>query len=209
MPLGKLAALQEDCLIQAVSTLNSENPIPKYVILHAIPSDLCSHPAFTGSDCTQLQVESFSNYSDVPYRLPFVSASLDGLIYQGVFDNTLDVSRTVFEAKRVLKPKAIFTFDATHRSIFTWIHHTLQQRLFALSPTNLHNWRLFITPKEATRVLSAYEFSDISTSAYTTSVSIGDLVTGIGVLNSIKVSQAVDPSQHYCMRAERSISLSM
>lgn len=191
----------EPCLLKAATAQASPSHTPKYLVLHSIPSQICTHSNFAASECTYLAIETFSNLTGAPYFLPYAFSSFDGIIYQGILDNSLDVSRTIFEAKRILRPGGVFAFEATNRNVFTWIHHTIHQRILGLYPSKLQNWRLFLTHKETSRVLSAYNFTDISTSSVSTSVDFGSLLTGKGLLTSLSISSADEPTFHYCMRA--------
>lgn len=196
----------EPCLLKAASAQTNASYTPKYLVLHSFPSQLCAHSTFAASECIYSAVETFTNMTGAPYFLPYAFSTFDGIIYQGILDNSLDVSRTIFEAKRILKPGGAFSFEATNRNVFTWILHTLRQRLLGLTPSKMHNWRLHVTHKEATRVLSAYNFTDISTSSFATSIDFSSLLTGNGLLASLSVSPAADPTQHYCMKAKNEIA---
>lgn len=194
----------EPCLLSGVSSSTTSSNASKYLVLHATPTNLCDHPIFKSSECIQMPLETFSNKTGAPYFLPFSFASLDGIIYQGVVNNVLDISRTIFEVKRVLKPNGTFTFDATHRSVWTWIYHSLNQRLLGLYPARLNNWRLFVTPREATRVLEAYQFSNLFSSSYATYLSLSNFFAGNGFLSSMSITNTDTISLHYCMRARNS-----
>lgn len=204
MPLGQLLGRAEDCFLDGLSGAQKQSNNLKYLVLHSSPSKLCQNSAFASSKCIQIPLHTHSNKTGVPYFLPYPPAYFDAVIYQGILDNTLDISRVIFEAKRVLKDDGTLRFDATNRNIGTWIHHTINQRLMGLFPSRFQNWRLFITPEEITRVLSAYKFKNLKTRSYTSSFDLIALLSGEGVLPSISVANTDTPSHQYCMIATNS-----
>lgn len=127
-----------------------------------------------------------------PYRFDVPEHSVDILVLQGVLDNTLDVSRTIFEAKRVLQPCGKLVFDATSRSLSTWVRLVIFERILRLEPWYHHNWRLFTPQDEVERVLSAYNFSSFQTASFSTFLDWTRLLSGNGVLDSISVELGGD-----------------
>eukprot|EP00698_Gefionella_okellyi_P009679 TRINITY_DN247_c0_g1_i1.p1 TRINITY_DN247_c0_g1~~TRINITY_DN247_c0_g1_i1.p1 ORF type:complete len:274 (+),score=32.50 TRINITY_DN247_c0_g1_i1:76-897(+) len=90
------------------------------------------------------------------YSLPFADATFDGVVLMDVLEHLHDLQRCVAEVKRVLKPHGVFVFDTLNR---TWFSHILNLVAKPLMGFHLHDWRLFMTPEELTRLLQEEGFA--------------------------------------------------
>lgn len=201
MPSGALLKLETVFFIDSLLPVLSESESkPKVLVVHGTPSTLCYLPDLSSTNCTQLPVSSFSEESGVPYFLPFSDAEFDGIILQDVLDNSLDVSRTIFEMQRVLKPNGRFALNARNRNWASWLRYLLFQVVLRVEYPKQHNWKLFLKPSELERVVTAYGFESIQISSFTSSLNIFDFLGGTGVLNSISMSKHTDPNVYYCIK---------
>jgi len=93
------------------------------------------------------------------YDLPFESASFDGVVSSDVLEHIHDLPKMIKEVQRVLKANGVFVFDTINRS---WLSYLITiigaQDLLALLPRNTHDWRLYLTPNEATSLMEANGF---------------------------------------------------
>lgn len=199
MPLGRMAALKEQFYSSAISSTSSSSTPLKIVVLHATPSNICGTGEFSGHECVQAPLNAFLDRKAPPYRFDMPSQSVDILILQGVLDNTLDVSRTIFEAQRILQPCGKLVLDATSRTLSTWIRFVIYARILRLEPSLHHNWRLFVQQEEMERVLGAYNFTQIQTTFFSTSLDWTRLLSGNTLLDSITVETNGD--QEYALSA--------
>lgn len=174
----------------------------KILVIHATPTRLCSLPDLQATECLQAPISSFANLTSLPYFLPFDEQSCDAIVLQGVLDNALDVSRVIFESKRLLKPAGTLVLDGTTRTWATWLRLVLFQRLLQVEPLYYRSWRLFVTPSEIERVLQAYKFDVRQSEFLSTSVDVVKLLQSHDMLRAINVEKSKTPV-HYVMTAVR------
>jgi len=63
-------------------------------------------------------------------------------------------------------PYAVFVFDTINRSWQSWLVSIIgAQELFGFLPSNTHDWRLFITPEELTKLMKEFNLI-VDESAY-------------------------------------------
>jgi 2-polyprenyl-6-hydroxyphenyl methylase/3-demethylubiquinone-9 3-methyltransferase len=83
--------------------------------------------------------------------LPCADASYDFVCCCDVLEHVDDPDRVIGEIARVLSPDGILLFDTINR---TWLSNVLMikllqdWRLTRLAPPNLHDWSMFIRPRE-------------------------------------------------------------
>jgi SAM-dependent methyltransferase len=200
MPLGKIVRACQNFHLSSLHALLKAPSTPQILVVHATPSQLCQSTELSHTNCTLLPIHTTSTKTEPPYVLPFPSDSFDAIIYQGIMDNDLDISRTVFELKRVLKTHGIFAFDATSRSLGNWIRLVFSEHILHLEPTHHRNWRLFVDESEMTRVLTAYNFGLFEVASFAPSLDLQSLWNGNGLLNAIEFHPTTS-SHHYCMRS--------
>lgn len=88
--------------------------------------------------------------------LPFPDATFDVAYCCDVLEHVDDVAAAVAEAARVLKPGGVYLFDTINRKARSWL---IAIKIFqewswtSFMPSNLHDWRKFIKPKELVKVL--------------------------------------------------------
>ena len=116
----------------------------------------------TGVDPSQPSLEAARTHArnsqlDITYEhgsgeaLPFPDASFDLAYCCDVLEHVNDPGRVIAEVARVLKPAGIFFFDTINRTVMSKlivIKLFQEWRSTAFMEPNLHDWRMFITPKE-------------------------------------------------------------
>lgn len=202
MPLGRILWQQQEFFLDSLLPLTVNIESPRLLILHSSPIGLCDLPELKAFICNTLTVESFVNTSTMPYTLPFPPQYFDAIVYHSILDNSLDISRTVFESQRVLKRQhGIFAFDATSRNLGTWIRQLLSEKILRLEPSFYRNWRLYLQPEEIERVLEAYGFHSVNARGFTSTINVMPLLWGnAGLLESIEVKRSRSVN-YYCMSA--------
>lgn len=126
----------------------------------------CNHDYYAGllnSPDYELVMERIGTESDetgqIPYSLPYSENQFDAIILYSILERSLDISRTIFESERVLKPEGQIFFTGIDRSFWTWITHLLiGEKIFRLIPYGFYDWQLFLTPREMSHVMEAYHF---------------------------------------------------
>ena len=87
-------------------------------------------------------------------QLPFDDDSFDAVFCVDVLEHVEDLSQTIAEISRVLKPSGWFCFDTINRTwqsklVMIWLlENTLRQ-----IPPGVHDWQKFITPAELLELL--------------------------------------------------------
>jgi 2-polyprenyl-6-hydroxyphenyl methylase/3-demethylubiquinone-9 3-methyltransferase len=88
--------------------------------------------------------------------IPFADASFDAAYSCDVLEHVADLPRVIAETARVLKPGGVFLYDTINR---TWRSKLVVIKLFqewsatSLMPPDLHDWNLFIKPRELLQLL--------------------------------------------------------
>jgi len=83
--------------------------------------------------------------------IPFADASFDVAYSCDVLEHVADLPRVIAETARILKPGGIFLYDTINR---TWRSKLVVIKLFqewsgtSFMPPDLHDWSLFIKPRE-------------------------------------------------------------
>ncbi|HSS50109.1 MAG TPA: bifunctional 2-polyprenyl-6-hydroxyphenol methylase/3-demethylubiquinol 3-O-methyltransferase UbiG [Thermoanaerobaculia bacterium] len=89
--------------------------------------------------------------------LPFTDAAFDLVYCCDVLEHVNDVGRVIAEIARVLRPGGLFFYDTinrTFRSKLVMIKLFQEWNWTSFMPPNLHDWSLFIKPKELTAILN-------------------------------------------------------
>eukprot|EP00605_Chrysophyceae_sp_TOSAG23-4_P001377 GSChrysophyteH1.ASY1.ANO1.1497.1 assembled CDS len=90
------------------------------------------------------------------YELPLDDMCADVIVMSDVLEHLDDLPRAVREVGRVLKSKGVFVFDTFNRTIMSYLFGILgAQILLKIVPSHCHDWNLFVTPHELSRVLGA------------------------------------------------------
>jgi 2-polyprenyl-6-hydroxyphenyl methylase/3-demethylubiquinone-9 3-methyltransferase len=88
--------------------------------------------------------------------IPFPGATFDVAYSCDVLEHVADLPRVIAEIARILKPGGIFLYDTINR---TWRSKLVVIKLFqewrwtSFMPPDLHDWSLFIKPRELLRLL--------------------------------------------------------
>jgi 2-polyprenyl-6-hydroxyphenyl methylase/3-demethylubiquinone-9 3-methyltransferase len=87
----------------------------------------------------------------VAEQLPYADGSFDVVYCCDVLEHVDDVARTIAESARVLAPGGIYLYDTLNRTVRSWlIAIKLWQEWDSthFMPPNIHDWRMFIKPRE-------------------------------------------------------------
>ncbi len=91
------------------------------------------------------------------YHLEIPSHTVDGVIAADIFEHLHDLPRAVSEISRILKPGGVLAFDTVNRTWLSLIGAIwVVQRWLRVMPVQIHNWRMFITPRELGAVLQDF-----------------------------------------------------
>jgi 2-polyprenyl-6-hydroxyphenyl methylase / 3-demethylubiquinone-9 3-methyltransferase len=88
--------------------------------------------------------------------LPFSDSSFDIVFCCDVLEHVRDLPKVISEISRVLKPGGIFIYDTFNRTLLSKLVaiKILQEwKLWAIMPSHLHEWKMFIKPGELKRLL--------------------------------------------------------
>jgi 2-polyprenyl-6-hydroxyphenyl methylase / 3-demethylubiquinone-9 3-methyltransferase len=91
--------------------------------------------------------------------LQLESASFDIVFCCDVLEHVDDLSRVIAETARVLKPGGIYFFDTinrTWRSKLVAINLAQEWAWSAILPARLHEWKMFVKPRELRSLLRRY-----------------------------------------------------
>lgn len=98
----------------------------------------------------------------VAEHLPYPNQSFDVVVCVDVLEHVEDVKRVIAEISRILKPSGLFFFDTINRNfksrlVMIW----LMENILGEIERGVHDWDKFITPLEATELLSQHSFDQI------------------------------------------------
>ena len=89
--------------------------------------------------------------------LPFGAGAFDVVLCCDVLEHVRDLPRVIAEAARVLKPGGVFLYNTINRTLLTWlavIKVSQDWRPWAFLPPDVHEWRMFVKPREMKALLS-------------------------------------------------------
>ena len=89
--------------------------------------------------------------------IPFPDGSFEIVYCCDVLEHVADVPRVIAETARVLRPGGVFLYDTLNKTLRSWLVmiKVLQDwRWTRFLPAGLHDWNLFIPPKELLPVLA-------------------------------------------------------
>jgi 2-polyprenyl-6-hydroxyphenyl methylase/3-demethylubiquinone-9 3-methyltransferase len=92
-------------------------------------------------------------------ELPFPDSSFDIVLCCDVLEHVTDLSAVIRESARVLKPGGHYLFDTLNRTVLSnlIVIKVLQEwQSTSLMPPGLHDWHMFIKPKELQALLSSH-----------------------------------------------------
>jgi 2-polyprenyl-6-hydroxyphenyl methylase/3-demethylubiquinone-9 3-methyltransferase len=91
--------------------------------------------------------------------MPFENGSFDMVCLMDVLEHVQDYGIVLREALRVLKPDGTLLFHTFNRTWLAWLIAERGVEWFIRgAPEHLHDWKLFVKPKEAARVLKEHGF---------------------------------------------------
>lgn len=95
-------------------------------------------------------------------NIPEGDQVFDVIICVDVLEHVADLSKTVLEIYRVLKPQGLFFFDTINRNlksklIMIWLLEYVLQEI----PKGIHDWDKFIQPDELINMMKLSGFKDI------------------------------------------------
>jgi 2-polyprenyl-6-hydroxyphenyl methylase/3-demethylubiquinone-9 3-methyltransferase len=123
--------------------------------------------AVSGIDPSEKSLESARRHAEeqglrIDYRratgeaIPFPDAAFDAAYSCDVLEHVADLPRVIAETARILRPGGVFLYDTINR---TWRSKLVVIKLFqewrgtSFMPPDLHDWNLFIKPRELLRLL--------------------------------------------------------
>jgi len=123
-----------------------------------------------GVDPSAVSIETARRHAaatglDVDYRvgtgeqLPVADGEFDLAYCCDVLEHVADLDAVVSETARVLKPEGIFLFDTPNRTLASklLVIKVMQEwRLTRFIDAAIHEWTMFITPKELVMILSRH-----------------------------------------------------
>lgn len=94
--------------------------------------------------------------------LPYPDGYFDVVVCVDVLEHVHDLSRTLMEIHRVLKPEGYFCFDTINRTfkskvIMIWLLEDLLRQI----PQGIHDWQKFIKPEHLNQELQTLGFHSI------------------------------------------------
>lgn len=96
-------------------------------------------------------------------KLPFEDQSFDAVCIMDVLEHVNDPKKAVQEALRVLKPEGRFLFHTFNRTPLAWLFAAKGLDWFIQnSQTHVHDWKMFIKPRELESWIQDEDFSVIS-----------------------------------------------
>lgn len=127
----------------------------------------------SGIDLSQKCIQAAQDHAklnnlEIDYRrgvaeqLPYEDNSFDVVICVDVLEHVADVKQVIAEIHRILKPQGLFFFDTINRNlkskfVMIWM---LENLLREIQP-GVHDWEKFITPEEATSLLTGSKFEQV------------------------------------------------
>lgn len=102
-----------------------------------------AHAAQSGLEITYQQAAGES--------LPFAGATFDIVYCCDVLEHVTDLDRVIAETARVLRPGGIYLYDTINRTLLSKllvIKMMQEWKATAIMPPNLHDWSMFIEPRE-------------------------------------------------------------
>lgn len=94
--------------------------------------------------------------------LPFADASFEAVTCVDVLEHVDDLSKTIAEIARVLKPGGLFMFDTINRTLMSWLGIIFIAQEFPLTrffPPWTHDWKMFIRPTELKAFLASHNLN--------------------------------------------------
>lgn len=94
--------------------------------------------------------------------LPYPEAQFDCVVCVDVLEHVADLTTTIAEVARVLKPGGYFFFDTINRTlksriVMIWLLENILREI----PQGVHDWNKFIPPQELTCLLHQAGLTDI------------------------------------------------
>jgi 2-polyprenyl-6-hydroxyphenyl methylase/3-demethylubiquinone-9 3-methyltransferase len=93
-------------------------------------------------------------------NLPFQNSSFDVVFCCDVMEHVRDLPKVISEISRVLKPGGVFLYDTFNRTFIsklTVIKILQEWKRWAIMPSGLHVWEMFIRPEEIKSLLEQNE----------------------------------------------------
>ena len=117
---------------------------------------------------TKAQEHATSRALQIDYQqgcaesLPYGDNTFDVVICVDVLEHVADLSQTVSEIYRVLKPNGLFFFDTINRNlksrlVMIWLLENILREI----PQGIHDWNKFIRPEELTELMQSQGFTNI------------------------------------------------
>lgn len=89
-------------------------------------------------------------------KIPFQDNSFDAVFCCDVLEHVRDLSKVISEIARVLQPGGVFFYDTMNRTLLSKlvvIKIMQEWKCFAVLPDYLHEWKMFISPREIKKLL--------------------------------------------------------
>jgi 2-polyprenyl-6-hydroxyphenyl methylase/3-demethylubiquinone-9 3-methyltransferase len=99
-------------------------------------------------------------------KLEYPDSHFDVVVCCDVLEHVKDLDRVISEISRVLKPGGLFFYDTINRTFISklvMIKLAQEWKATAFVPPDLHDWKMFIKPKELEAYFSKYRLRNKST----------------------------------------------
>lgn len=90
--------------------------------------------------------------------IPAADGSFDAVFCCDVLEHVRDITKTVAEIARVMKPGGVFIYDTINRTFASWLIVIMigqTWKRWAFLPPRLHVWRMLVKPKELRMLVEA------------------------------------------------------
>eukprot|EP01080_Neovahlkampfia_damariscottae_P002054 gene2054-1560_t len=92
------------------------------------------------------------------YEIPLKDKSVDVIIISDVMAHLFDLRAAYKEINRILKPKGLIIFESITRTLWSYLTIKLLGESFGFIPKNTHDYRMFVSPEDLSRLFKEFNF---------------------------------------------------
>jgi 2-polyprenyl-6-hydroxyphenyl methylase / 3-demethylubiquinone-9 3-methyltransferase len=112
--------------------------------------------------------------------LPLADGSVDAAVAADVLEHVPDLPAAARELARVLRPGGRLLLDTINRTGWAWFVGIFgSERVTGLVPRGMHDWRLFIRPRELDEVLRGAGLDRVATAGLAPAIGPADIARGL------------------------------